>query len=51
VIYLDNNGQPQVETSPSIAGCGGVIFTPDVADRFMEMVVSNTQANMPFTSE
>jgi hypothetical protein len=48
VIYLDHNDKLQVETSPLIAGCGGAIFTPEVAGRFMDTVVSNTQANMPF---
>ncbi|KAJ5116012.1 hypothetical protein N7456_000360 [Penicillium angulare] len=43
VIYLDYNGKLQVEASPSIAGCGGAIFTPDVTDRFMEMAVPNPQ--------
>ncbi|KAJ5594094.1 uncharacterized protein N7459_000302 [Penicillium hispanicum] len=49
VIYLDHNGKLQVEASPSIAGCGGAIFTPDVADRFMEMATPNPQASLPFT--
>ncbi|KAI3139139.1 hypothetical protein CBS147326_2817 [Penicillium roqueforti] len=49
VIYLDHHGKLQVEASPSIAGCGGAIFTPDVADRFMEMAIPNPQASLPFT--
>lgn len=48
LIYLDHNGKLQVEASPSIAGCGGAIFTPDVTDRFMEMAIPNPQPNMPF---
>ncbi|KAJ5769364.1 hypothetical protein N7520_003923 [Penicillium odoratum] len=43
VIYLDHNGKLQVEASPSIAGCGGAIFTPEVTDRFMEMAAPSTQ--------
>lgn len=37
VIFLDQDGNPQVLASPSIANCGGAIFTPDVKNRFMEM--------------
>ncbi|KAJ5712735.1 hypothetical protein N7493_009203 [Penicillium malachiteum] len=48
VIYLDHNGKLQVEASPSIAGCGGAIFTPDVTDRFMEMASPNPQPSMQF---
>lgn len=48
LIYLDHNGKPQVEASPSIAGCGGAIFTPDVTGRFMEMAIPNPQPTMQF---
>ncbi|KAJ6088424.1 hypothetical protein N7486_009685, partial [Penicillium sp. IBT 16267x] len=48
VIYLDHDGKLQVEASPSLAGSGGAIFTPDVTDRFMEMAVPNSQTAMQF---
>ncbi|KAJ5372269.1 hypothetical protein N7517_004275 [Penicillium concentricum] len=51
MIYLDHNGQWQLQASPSIAGCEGAIFTPDVTDRFIEMTGQTPQANPPFTSE
>jgi hypothetical protein len=43
VIYLDQDGNPQIMASPSIAGCGGAIFTPDVKDRFVEMTSPGSQ--------
>ncbi|KAJ5611993.1 hypothetical protein N7510_005187 [Penicillium lagena] len=49
-IYLDHDDKLQVEVSPSMAGCGGAIFTPHVAGRFIEMAFTNTQASMPFIS-
>ncbi|KAJ5197719.1 uncharacterized protein N7498_006836 [Penicillium cinerascens] len=36
-IYYDQNCNPEVDISPSIAGGGGAIFTSDVVGRFMEM--------------
>lgn len=39
MIYIDHDGNLQVETSPLLAGRGGAIFTPDVAGRFMEVVI------------
>ncbi|KAJ5538579.1 hypothetical protein N7494_008058 [Penicillium frequentans] len=44
VIFLDQDGNPQVMASPSIAGCGGAIFTPDVKNRFMEMTSPISQS-------
>ncbi|KAJ5612011.1 hypothetical protein N7510_005205 [Penicillium lagena] len=48
-IYLYHDDQLRVEVSPSMAGYGGTLFTPDVSGRFMEMAFTNTQASMPFT--
>ena len=42
--------QLRVEVSPSMAGYGGIIFTPDVSGRFMDMALTNTQASMALTS-
>lgn len=36
ILHLDYNGKLQMEPSSSIAGYGNVIFTEDVADKFME---------------
>ncbi|OQE10079.1 hypothetical protein PENFLA_c095G00082 [Penicillium flavigenum] len=47
VMYLDENGKLQIETSLLLSGCGEAIFTPDVAHRFMEIVASDTRANIP----
>ncbi|KAJ6000993.1 hypothetical protein N7481_001402 [Penicillium waksmanii] len=44
MIYIDQDGSLQVETSPLLAGHGGAIFTPDMADRFMETVISSSQS-------
>jgi hypothetical protein len=44
MIYIDQDGSLQVETSPLLAGHGGAIFTADVADRFMETVISSSQS-------
>jgi hypothetical protein len=43
MIYIDHDGNLLVETSPLLAGRGGAIFTPDVAGRFMEAVISSSQ--------
>ncbi|KGO71210.1 Protein of unknown function DUF2841 [Penicillium italicum] len=51
MIYLDHNGQWQLQASPSIAGCEGAIFTPDVTDRFIEMTGHAPQTSPQFTSE
>lgn len=51
MIYLDHNGQWQLQASPSIAGCEGAIFTPDVTDRFIEMTGQTPQTSPQFTSE
>ncbi|KAJ6070743.1 hypothetical protein N7467_012062 [Penicillium canescens] len=45
MIYIDHDGNLQVETSPLLAGCGAAIFTPDVAGRFMETVISSSQSD------
>lgn len=50
MIYLDHNGQWQLQASPSIAGCEGAIFTSDVTDRFLEMTSQPPQAGSQFTS-
>ncbi|KAJ5154231.1 uncharacterized protein N7500_009670 [Penicillium coprophilum] len=50
MIYLDHNGQWQLQASPSIAGCEGAIFTPDVTDRFIEMTGQTPQTNPQFTN-
>ncbi|KAJ5240597.1 uncharacterized protein N7469_002188 [Penicillium citrinum] len=44
MIYIDHDGNLQVEMSPLLAGHGGAIFTPDVAARFMETVISSSQS-------
>ncbi|KAJ5884872.1 hypothetical protein N7495_009382 [Penicillium taxi] len=44
IIFLDHDGRIKVESSPSIAGCGGAIFTPDVTDRFMEVAITDNEA-------
>jgi hypothetical protein len=44
MIYIDHYGNLQVETSPLLAGYGGVIFTPDIAGLFMETVISGSQS-------
>lgn len=51
MIYLDHNGQWQLQASPSIAGCEGAIFTPEVTDRFIEMTGQALQTSPQFTSE
>lgn len=51
MIYLDHNGQWQLQASPSIAGCEGAIFTPDVTDRFIEMTGQTPQTSPQFTSK
>ncbi|KAJ5166080.1 hypothetical protein N7492_006376 [Penicillium capsulatum] len=43
MVFIDHDGILQVETSPLLAGFGGAIFTPDVAGRFMEAVISSSQ--------
>ncbi|KAJ6157450.1 hypothetical protein N7470_005042 [Penicillium chermesinum] len=50
LIYIDENGKPQVHESPSIAGCGRAIFTPDVTDRFMEMASPNGQTTTQYST-
>lgn len=47
-MYIDQEGQLQLQASPSIAGCGDSIFTPDVTDRFIDLTGPNPQQNMPF---
>ncbi|KAJ5153371.1 uncharacterized protein N7482_009849 [Penicillium canariense] len=48
MIYLDHNGELQVKASASIAGCGGAIFTPEVADHFVKLAAPAPVANMQF---
>ncbi|KAJ5766550.1 uncharacterized protein N7511_004166 [Penicillium nucicola] len=48
MIYIDHNGEYQLQTSASMAGCGGAIFTPEVTDRFLEMTCPGTQAGPSF---
>ncbi|KAJ5801273.1 uncharacterized protein N7518_003341 [Penicillium psychrosexuale] len=48
MIYLDHNGQWQLQASPSIAGCEGAIFTQDVTDRFIEMTGQTPQTSPQF---
>ncbi|KAJ5917816.1 hypothetical protein N7454_010191 [Penicillium verhagenii] len=43
LIFMDHNGRYQFQVSPSIAGCEGAIFTPEVTDRFMEMTTPTGQ--------
>ncbi|KAJ5210435.1 hypothetical protein N7491_010242 [Penicillium cf. griseofulvum] len=50
MIYLDHNGQWQLQASPSIAGCEGAIFTPDVTDRFIEMTGQTPQTSPQFAN-
>ncbi|KAJ6178495.1 hypothetical protein N7519_008956 [Penicillium mononematosum] len=50
MIYLDHNGQWQLQASPSIAGCEGAIFTPDVTNKFIEMTGQAPQTNPQFTN-
>ncbi|EKV16562.1 hypothetical protein PDIG_20350 [Penicillium digitatum PHI26] len=50
MIYLDHNGQWQLQASPSIAGCEGAIFTPEVTDRFIEMTGQALQTSPQFTN-
>ncbi|CAG8905469.1 unnamed protein product [Penicillium egyptiacum] len=50
MIYLDHNGQWQLQASPSIAGCEGAIFTPDVTNKFIEMTGQTPQTNPQFTN-
>ncbi|KAJ5124791.1 uncharacterized protein N7515_008616 [Penicillium bovifimosum] len=51
MIYLDHNGQWQLQASPSIAGCEGAIFTPEVTDRFIEMTGQVSQTSPQFTNQ
>ncbi|KAJ6026887.1 uncharacterized protein N7446_004512 [Penicillium canescens] len=51
MIYIDHNGEYQLQTSASMAGCGGAIFTPDVTDRFLEMTCPGTQASPSFSTD
>lgn len=46
-MYVDQDGKLQLEASPSIAGSGGSIFTPDVTDRFMDMIVPTPNMQFP----
>ncbi|KAJ5474076.1 hypothetical protein N7475_003642 [Penicillium sp. IBT 31633x] len=50
MIYLDHNGQWQLQASPSIAGCEGAIFTPNVTDRFIEMTGRAPQVSPQFSN-
>ncbi|KAJ5781051.1 hypothetical protein N7457_006211 [Penicillium paradoxum] len=50
MIYLDHNGQWQLQASPSIAGCEGAIFTSDVTDRFLEMATQAPQPGSQFAN-
>ena len=46
-MYVDQDGKLQLEASPSIAGSGGSIFTPDITDRFMDMIVPTPNMQFP----
>lgn len=47
IMYVDQDGKLQLEASPSIAGSGGSIFTPDVTDRFMDLIVPTPNMQFP----
>ncbi|KAJ5624239.1 hypothetical protein N7510_000548 [Penicillium lagena] len=51
LLYVDHHGKVQMEASPSIAGCGGAIFTPDVTGRFVEMTTPMDQSKPQFSTE
>ncbi|KAJ5161182.1 hypothetical protein N7492_006574 [Penicillium capsulatum] len=48
IMYIDQDGKLQLQASPSIAGCGHSIFTPDVTDRFMDLTGPSPSSNMSF---
>lgn len=44
LLYLDNDGKPSIEASPSIAGSENDIFTQDVRGRFLRSVTGGPSA-------
>lgn len=44
LLYLDNDGKPNIESSPSIAGSENDIFTQDVRGRFLRSVTGGPSA-------
>jgi hypothetical protein len=43
LIYIDQDGEVGLETSPSIGNSGKSIFTPEVRERFLKTAAMGSQ--------
>lgn len=51
-MYINGNGELEVEASPSVAGCGKSIFTSEVKERFLKCAALDSQGTSPsFTGQ
>lgn len=51
IIYMNQNGQVELETSPSIESSCRTIFTSDVRERFMRTATATSSAASSFAGE
>ncbi|KAJ9255358.1 hypothetical protein DTO280E4_4255 [Paecilomyces variotii] len=47
LMYINGNGELEVEASPSVAGCGKSIFTSEVKERFLKCAALDSQGTSP----